>query len=83
MTIFKMNTNRSIDELLSLFNVRNISELGSDVIIKYFDDISVKEAMKLCRVNKQFNEVCKKESVWRNKVSYDYGIKKKRNEIVA
>nr|QBK92402.1 MAG: F-box-like protein [Pithovirus LCPAC401] len=72
-----MNSNRTVGELLRLFKVNNISELGSDIIIKYFDDISVKEVMKLCRVNRQFNEVCKKESMWRRKVKNDYGIEKK------
>ena len=72
-----MNSNRTVEELLKLFKVNNISELGSDIIIKYFDDISVKEVMKLCRVNRQFNEVCKKESMWRRKVKNDYGIDKK------
>ena len=72
-----MNTDRSIKELLTLFNVRNISELGSDIIMEFFNDISVKEAMNLCRINKQFNEVCKREFTWRNKISYDYGIAKK------
>ncbi len=72
-----MNSNRTIGELLRLFKVNNISELGSDIIIKFFDDISVKEVMKLCRVNRQFNEACKKESMWRRKVKNDYGIEKK------
>ncbi len=33
--------------------------------------------MKLCRINRRFNEVCKKESMWRRKVKNDYGIDKK------
>nr|QBK93195.1 MAG: hypothetical protein LCPAC403_03290 [Pithovirus LCPAC403] len=72
-----MNSDRSIDELLELYEIPNISDLGSDIIIKYFDDISVKEVMKLCRVNKQFNIVCQKDFMWRRKVKNDYGIETK------
>ncbi len=71
-----MNTNRSVEELLELFEVQNISQLGSDVIRKFFDDISYKEIMKLCRVSKQFNIACNKESMWKRKVKNDYGITK-------
>lgn len=71
-----MNTDRSVEELLTLFNVPNISELGSDIIMEFFNDISVKEAMNLCRINRQFNEVCKKESTWKRKAKNDYGIQK-------
>nr|QBK92850.1 MAG: uncharacterized protein LCPAC401_04880 [Pithovirus LCPAC401] len=72
-----MNSDRSIDELLKVFGVLNLSNLGSDIIIKFFDDISVKEVMKLCRVNKQFNTVCQKDFMWRRKVKNDYGIETK------
>nr|QBK92852.1 MAG: uncharacterized protein LCPAC401_04900 [Pithovirus LCPAC401] len=72
-----MNTDRSIKELLEVFGVLNISTLGSDIIIKFFDDISVKEVMRLCRINKQFNTVCQKDFMWRRKVKNDYGVETK------
>nr|QBK93186.1 MAG: uncharacterized protein LCPAC403_03200 [Pithovirus LCPAC403] len=72
-----MNSDRYIKELLEVFGVPNLSNLGSDVIVKYFDDISVKEVMKLCRVNRQFNIACQNDSMWRRKVKNDYGIKTK------
>nr|QBK93084.1 MAG: F-box domain protein [Pithovirus LCPAC403] len=71
-----MNTDRSVEELLELFDVKNISQLGSDIIREFFDDISYKEIMKLCRVSKQFNIACNKESMWKQKVKNDYGITK-------
>nr|QBK93238.1 MAG: uncharacterized protein LCPAC403_03720 [Pithovirus LCPAC403] len=71
-----MNTDRSVEELLKLFEVQNISQLGSDVIREFFNDISVKEVLKLCRVSKQFNIACNKESMWKKKVKNDYGITK-------
>nr|QBK93085.1 MAG: uncharacterized protein LCPAC403_02190 [Pithovirus LCPAC403] len=71
-----MNTDRSVEELLELFDVKNISQLGSDIIREFFDDISYKEVMKLCRVNRQFNIICNKESMWKQKVKNDYGITK-------
>nr|QBK93594.1 MAG: F-box-like protein [Pithovirus LCPAC404] len=55
----------------------DIFRVGSDVVFKYFDYISVKEMMKLCRVNRQFNIVCQKDSMWRRKVKNDYGVKTK------
>ncbi len=63
-----MNTDRSVEELLELVKVKDISQLGSDVIREFFDDISYKEVMKLCRVNRQFNIACNKESMWKKKV---------------
>ena len=72
-----MNSNRSIDELLSLFRINNVSDLGPDIIEKFFDDISVQEVTKLCRVNRTFNRVCEKETMWKRKVMYDYGVTKK------
>nr|QBK93159.1 MAG: uncharacterized protein LCPAC403_02930 [Pithovirus LCPAC403] len=72
-----MNSDRSIEELLEVFGVLNISNLGSDIIINYFDDISVKEVMKLCRINKRFNTVCQKDFMWKRKVKNDYGIETK------
>ena len=71
-----MNSDRSVEELLELFNIENISQLGSGVIRLFFDDISYKEVMKLCRVSKQFNISCNKESMWKQKVLNDYGIRK-------
>nr|QBK92468.1 MAG: F-box domain protein [Pithovirus LCPAC401] len=71
-----MNTDRSVEELLELFEVQNISQLGADVIRELFDNISVKEVLKLCRVSKQFNIACNKESMWKKKVKNDYGIMK-------
>nr|QBK93587.1 MAG: uncharacterized protein LCPAC404_02910 [Pithovirus LCPAC404] len=72
-----MNSDRSVNELLEVFGISNISNLGSDVIIKFFDDISVKEVMKLCRVNKQFNAGCWGDSMWKRKVENDYGVETK------
>ena len=72
-----MNSDRSVNELLEVFGVLNLSNLGSDIIIEVFDDISVKEVMKLCRVNNQFNIVCQKEGMWKRKVKNDYGIERK------
>ncbi len=71
-----MNSNRSVKELLDLFQIKNISLLGSDIILKFYDDISVREVMKLCRVNKQFDIACNKEYLWKRKVKNDYGIVK-------
>nr|QBK92469.1 MAG: uncharacterized protein LCPAC401_01070 [Pithovirus LCPAC401] len=71
-----MNTDRSVEELLELLDIQNISQLGSDVIREFFDDISYKEVMKLCRVSKQFNIACNRESMWKQKIKNDYGITK-------
>nr|QBK92861.1 MAG: hypothetical protein LCPAC401_04990 [Pithovirus LCPAC401] len=69
-----MNRDRSSEKCL---RIPNISTLGSDVIVKYFDYISVKEMIKLCRVNKQFNITCQKYSIWKQKIKNDYGVETK------
>ena len=71
-----MNTNRSVEELLELFDVQNISQLRSDVIRELFNNLSYKEVMKLCRMSKRFNIACNNESMWKRKVRNDYGITK-------
>ena len=69
-----MNTNRSIEELLELFGIQNISQLNDELIYIYFDDMSYGELMKLCGKNKQFKIACRDESMWKKKVKNDYGI---------
>lgn len=69
-----MNSNLSVEKL---FTLRNISELGTDVIEIFFCGISVKEVLKLCRTNMRFAEACKREPFWKNKVLLDYGVEKK------
>jgi len=70
-----MNTGHFFEEISTL-DIRNISELGMDIIQLYFYGISIKEVLKLRRVNTRFNEACKGESFWRNKVLFDYGVEK-------
>ena len=72
-----MNANRPVKELLLLFGVKDIASLKSDDISKYFDDLSVKEVIKLCKINSQLSSVCKFDSMWERKVKNDYGIDKK------
>ena len=72
-----MESDSLVSELFELFDGKNIFDVSLDIIAKFFYNISVKEILKLCRVNKKFNSVCQRESLWRNKVLLDYGIKKK------
>ena len=70
-----MNTDRSIEELLELLGIQNISQLDAEIIYIYFDDISYGEVMKLCEVDKKFNRgVCNNETMWKKKMKNNYGI---------
>nr|QBK92603.1 MAG: F-box-like protein [Pithovirus LCPAC401] len=69
----------SVSEILSKLNLnkRDLSNISTSQLETIFKDLTVKEISKLCTINKRFNTLCKDESFWRNKVSDDYGIKKK------
>ena len=58
-------------------DIRDLSNLTSVLVEKIFSDLSVKEISKLCESNKKFNEICKSESLWKDKVWNDYGVDKK------
>ena len=72
-----MNTDRSIEELLELLGIQNISQLDDEIIYTYFDDISYGELMKLYEADKKFNRgVYNNETMWKKKMKNDYGIVK-------
>ncbi len=45
-------------------------------IQEIFLNLNVKEISELCRISSKFNIVCKRESLWRNKVKSEYGVYK-------
>ncbi len=53
------------------------SSLCLDLMQKILLSLTVKEISELCRINKTFNNVCRRESFWKNKTLTDYGINKK------
>nr|QBK92416.1 MAG: uncharacterized protein LCPAC401_00540 [Pithovirus LCPAC401] len=52
----------------------NISDLSSDEIDHIFTNISVREIATLCGISSKFNNICKRESLWRSKILCNYGI---------
>ena len=50
---------------------------GSDIVAEIFHYISVKQTFIICRLNVFANLVCQKESLWKDKIPFEYGIKKK------
>ncbi len=69
----------SVSEILARLNLsnRDLNNISLSQLRTIFQDLTVKEISSLCAVNRRFNTLCKDESFWRNKVSGDYGIKKK------
>ena len=51
--------------------------LASDLIQTIISNFTIKEISLLSIVNSQFNTICNKESLWRNVVLNEYGMKKK------
>nr|QBK94064.1 MAG: F-box-like family protein [Pithovirus LCPAC406] len=69
----------SVSEILARLNlnVRNLDNLSTSQLETVFSDLKVKEISLLCRVSRKFNELCKDESFWRNRVFNNHGIDKK------
>ncbi len=69
----------SVSEILARLNLnrRNLDNLSTSQLETVFSDLKVREISLLCRVSRKFNELCKDESFWRNRVLNNYGIDKK------
>ncbi len=52
----------------------DINNLSSDELDYIFTNLTVKEISTLCRISSRFNDICKRESLWRLKILHDYGI---------
>ena len=52
----------------------DINNLSSDEISHIFTNLTVKEISTLCRISSKFNNICRRESLWRLKILHDYGI---------
>ncbi len=52
----------------------DVNDLSSDEITHIFTNLTVKEISILCRISSKFNNVCRRESLWRLKILNDYGI---------
>nr|QBK92872.1 MAG: uncharacterized protein LCPAC403_00060 [Pithovirus LCPAC403] len=62
----------SVEEILK--RVRLKKEISSTEIEEILLDINTNEISILCRTDKRFNTVCKRESFWRNRVTSHYGV---------
>ncbi len=70
---------KSLDDILQKINMNkeDLRSLYPYEIQEIFLDLSVGEISRLCRVNKEFNSVCERESLWKNKIWMDYGLEEK------
>nr|QBK92413.1 MAG: uncharacterized protein LCPAC401_00510 [Pithovirus LCPAC401] len=50
------------------------NDLSPDELDYIFTNISVREIVKLCGISSKFNNICKRESLWKLKILNDYGI---------
>ncbi len=64
-----------VNEILQKLRLKrqDLTNLSSSQIQSIFEDLTVKEILSLCDVNEKF----KKESLWKDKVFNDYGVKEK------
>ncbi len=52
----------------------NLNDLSSDEIDYIFTNLTIRDISKLCGISNIFNNVCRRESLWRLKILHDYGI---------
>ncbi len=52
----------------------DINNLSSDELDYIFTNLSIREITALCRISSKFNNICRRESLWRLKILHDYGI---------
>ena len=62
----------SVNEILK--RVRLKKDISSTEIEEILLNLNINEIASLCRTDKRFNTVCKRESFWRNKVTSQYGV---------
>nr|QBK93926.1 MAG: F-box-like family protein [Pithovirus LCPAC406] len=70
---------QSVDEILNRLKLKksDLNNLGPDTIQSIFEDLTVGEISRLCSISRTFNNICKKESLWKYKVLRDYEINRK------
>ena len=52
----------------------DLNNLPSDEVEYIFTNLSYDEIDTLCGINSKFNNTCRKKSLWKFKIFYDYGI---------
>ncbi len=69
----------TVDEILERIHLKRakLDDIPVNLIKKIFMDLSYREISMLCRTYRKFNSVCKDESLWKNKVWFEFGIDEK------
>nr|QBK92840.1 MAG: F-box-like family protein [Pithovirus LCPAC401] len=72
----------SVTDILEQLELKaqDLNYLTPALIQKIFSVLTVKEISLICNINRKFNTICKRESLWKDKVLSDYGIEKKYGE---
>ena len=72
----------SVNEILERIHLHrsDLKNVGSEIVQKIFTNLGVKQISRLCRTSRSFNNICKKESLWKDKLWNEYGIDKKKRE---
>ena len=63
-----------VSSILERLRLKPKDVLTPTEIQEIFLNLNVEEISKLCRTSNKFNTVCKRESLWRNKVMSEYGV---------
>ncbi len=75
----RLKMSDSVDEILERIHLQpsDLNNVGSEIINKIFTNLSVGQISRLCRMSRSFNNVCKRESLWKDKLWNDYEIDEK------
>ena len=69
----------SVNDILEQLELKteDLNNLTPTLIQKIFSVLTVIEISLLCGTSKKFNTICKRESLWKNKILDSYGVRKK------
>ena len=70
----ELQRSRSVDEILESLHIqeKDLKFLGPDIVQKIFLELNIREIAKLCGTSKMFNDMCKREALWENKIWTEY-----------
>nr|QBK93875.1 MAG: uncharacterized protein LCPAC406_01890 [Pithovirus LCPAC406] len=71
---------RTVDEILRDIRLNKKDITSPDVINEIYLDLNIKDILKICRLNRAFNNACKNEEMWKTKIWDEYGVRKKYGE---
>ncbi len=68
----------SMNEILKRIQLQSndLNNTSPEIIQEIFGNLTIREISSICRTSSTFNDVCEKESLWKNKAWNDYRVNK-------